>query len=195
MSLSSLATLSSGEVFALIGEIEVCPLCGGRGCAARLSVYWRRVIDENSLELSVPVPRFACHDRGPRRRLARTFSLLPAEVIPRRRWSLGWVLRVIVWVTVSQAEALRELSEAGQAIEHRQLRRWLKVLGIAVERLRQHPVSSAVQVETAGSRQQQAGALRRAFEAWQTAGRGSPGMLVMAWQERWQSLLFDIKLS
>jgi hypothetical protein len=64
-----------------------------------------------------------------------------------------------------------------------------------VERLQQHPVSAAVQVETAGARRQQAGALRRAFEAWQTAGRGSPAMLVMAWQERWQSLLFDIKLS
>ena len=34
--LSRLSGVSVGEVFAMIGEIELCPLCGGRRCAARL---------------------------------------------------------------------------------------------------------------------------------------------------------------
>jgi hypothetical protein len=36
MPLASLAGLSAVEMFALVGAIEVCPCCGGKGCAVHL---------------------------------------------------------------------------------------------------------------------------------------------------------------
>ncbi len=124
---------------------------------------------------------------------ARTFSVLPADVIPRRKWSLGWMLKVALWCSDSLVEALDELSEAGMAVEARQLSRVLEVLGVACERLCQHPVEGVVMRPT-GSRRQQAVALSLGCLTWEVSGRGPPGSLVMVWNTTWDSLLMDVRV-
>lgn len=117
--------------------------------------------------------------------------MLPAEVIPRRRWSLGWLLKVALWCSDSLVVGLDRLSAAGMVVEARQLERLLTVLGIGCERLRQHPVAG-LGVETEGGRRQQAAALSR---AWQASGRGPPAELVMAWYRQMKCPLLDVRVS
>lgn len=137
--------------------------------------------------------RFLCRDLGPRSHKERTFSVLPAEVIPRRLWSLGWMLKVALWCQDSLVEALDRLSAAGKVVESRQLSRVLQVLGIACERLHQHPVEG-VEVEPGGSRRVQAVKLGSVMSRWRADGRGPPGSLVMAWNATWSSLLMDVRV-
>ena len=125
---------------------------------------------------------------------ARTFSVLPVEVIPRRKWSLGWMLKVALWCSDSLVEALDHLSEAGMAVEARQLSRVLEVLGIACERLHQHPVEG-IAVTPTDSRRRQALALSQGCLRWEASGRGPPGRLVMVCNRQWRSLLWDIRVS
>lgn len=165
-----------------------------RGLCRAPGVYRRGVVDEEGVEVEIVVVRFACRGIGPRRPKARTFSVLPADVIPRRKWSLGWVLKVALWCSDSLVAALDELSAAGMAVESRQLARVLEVLGIACERLHQHPVAGLA-VTPEGSRRRQAGELRRACLAWGGSGRGPPSSLVMVWQRQWKSLLLDVRVS
>ena len=146
------------------------------------------MVDRWFNELSIPVPRFICNGRGPQRSSAKTFSVIPAEVIPRRRYSLGLLLVVAFWCSDSLSIALDKLSEQGLVVERRQLVRLLKILGIACERLTQHPVAG-VKVDVVGSYRQQVVSIVNAL------GRDPPVEVVMAWQESWQRMLFDIKLS
>ena len=139
------------------------------------------------------MPRFLCRGRGPRPQEAKTFSVLPVEVIPRRRWSLGWMLKVALWCSDSLVEALGRLSEAGMVVEAGQLSRVLEVLGIVCERLHQHPVHE-VDVDTGGSRRLQAVRLGSLMSRWQAEGRGPPGSLVMSWNTTWGRLLMDVRV-
>ena len=170
------------------------PVMRGHGLCRASGVYRRVVVDDDGVELFLVVVRFLCRGLGPRRPKARTFSVLPADVVPRRLWSLGWMLKVALWCQDSLVEALDRLSAAGMVVEARQLRQVLDVLGVACERLHQHPVEG-VQVTPEGSRGLQARELCRACAAWEASGRGPPGSLVIAWQQRWQSLLLDIRVS
>jgi hypothetical protein len=117
--------------------------------------------------------------------------VLPADVLPRRRWSLGWLLKVALWCSDSLVAGLDQLSAAGMVVEARQLTRLLTVLGIGCERLHQHPVAGLV-VETVGGRRRQAVALSRACQA---DGRGPPADLVIAWYRQMKSLLLDVRVS
>ena len=167
-------------------------LRGQRLCCSS-GVYQRGVVDGEGRELWIAVPRFLCRGLGPRPARSTTFSVLPAEVIPRRRWSLGWMLKVALWCSESLVEALLRLSEAGMVVEARQLSRVLKVLGIVCERLHQHPVEG-VHVEPSGWRVQQALELVAGISRWQREGRGPPGSLVMTWNSTWTSLLTDVRV-
>jgi hypothetical protein len=120
--------------------------------------------------------------------------VLPADVIPRRRWSLGWFLKVALWCSDSLVAGLDRLSAAGMVVEARQLARLLTVLGIGCERLRQHPVAG-LGVETEGGRRQQAAALSQACQVWQASGRGPPAELVMAWYRQMKCPLLDVRVS
>jgi len=151
------------------------------------------VVDEDGVELLIPVPRFLCRRRGPRRVRARTFSVLPAEVIPRRKWCLSLLLKVALWCQESLTGALERLIRLGLVVEARQLERLLAVLGIACERLLQHPLDG-VEVGSRQGRREQARELVAAVQGWSAAGRGPPGGLVMAWQERWGLPWLDIRL-
>lgn len=119
--------------------------------------------------------------------------MLPVEVVPRRRWSLGWMLKVALWCSESLVEALGRLGEAGMIVEARQLSRVLEVLGIACERLHQHPVEGD-EVEPVGSRRLQALRLGAWMRHRQADGRGPPGSLVMRWNTTWGSLLMDVRV-
>jgi hypothetical protein len=125
--------------------------------------------------------------------VAPTFSVLPADLIPRRKWSVGWLLKVALWCSDSLVAGLNQLSDRGMAVEARQLMRLLTVLGIGCERLRQHPLTGLI-VETEGGRRQQALALSRACHAWEASGRGPPASLMEAWNRQWKSLLLDVRL-
>lgn len=102
-------------------------------------------------------------------------------------------LKVASWCEVSLRAALDSLSELGIIVEARQLRRWFVVLGIACERLWQHPLPG-VHVETAGRRRDQAFELVRVCHEWETSGGSPPRSLVMAWQERFLAPLLDTRV-
>ena len=166
----------------------------GRGVCRAPGFYRRDVVDEQGAEVVIVVVRFRCRGLGPRRPVARTFSVLPADVIPRRRWSLGWVLKVALWCSDSLVAALNRLTAEGMVVEARQLARVLEVLGVACERLHQHPLAG-VEITPEGRRWQQAVELCRACWTWEASGRGPPGGLVMAWHRQWKSLLLDVRVS
>lgn len=42
-----------------------------------------------------PIPRFRCRAKGPRRPTGVTFSVLPAELLPRRAFSLASILGIL----------------------------------------------------------------------------------------------------
>ena len=84
---------------------------------------------------------------------------------------------------------------AGMVVEARQLSRVLQVLGIACERLHQHPVDGVeVEVEAGGSWRQRAATLPGVMSRWRAEGRGPPGSLVIAWNGRWNGLLMDARV-
>lgn len=73
-----------------------CPLCRGADCAVRHGLYHRCVVDaDGSVIERFPIPRFRCQRRGPFRSEAATFSVLPAELVPRRRFSLPLMLLIV----------------------------------------------------------------------------------------------------
>ncbi len=73
-----------------------CPLCRGANCAVRHGLYHRCVVDaDGSLIERFPIPRFRCRRRGPLRAKAVTFSVLPAALVPRRRFSLALMLLIV----------------------------------------------------------------------------------------------------
>ena len=102
-------------------------------------------------------------------------------------------VKVASWCEVSLRAALDSLSEMGIIVEARQVRRWLAVLGIACERLWQHPLPG-VTVEMAGRRRHQALELVRVCHEWEASGGSPPRSLVMTWQERFLAPLLDIRV-
>lgn len=143
--------------------------------------------------MEIVVIRFRCRGRGPRTPKSRTFSVLPADVVPRRRWSLPWMLAVAWWCSDSLKAGFDQLTAAGMTVEARQLARVLRVLGVVCERLHEHPVEG-VELSPLGSRRQQAAELRRAFLSWEASGRGPPASLVLAWNQQVGKLLFAVRL-
>ena len=80
------------------------------------------------------------------------------------------------------------------AVEARQLSRVLEVLGIACERLHEHPVEG-FERRPIGTRRQQAVALSLECLSWERSGRGPPGSLVTVWSTEWDNLLLDVRVS
>jgi len=124
-----------------------------------MGVYGRWAVDEDGLLWRILVPRYLCRRRGPRRGGDRTFSVLPARVVPRRRWALSLGLKVAGWYRDGLSMALDALSDLGLTLERLQVLRIMAVLAIGCERLRQHPLDE-VHVETSGGRLAQATACR-----------------------------------
>ncbi len=73
-----------------------CPLCGGADCAVRHGLYYRPVVEtDGSVIERFPIPRFRCRHRGRRQPEAATFSVLPAALVPRQRFSLPLMLLIL----------------------------------------------------------------------------------------------------
>ncbi len=104
---------------------ERCPVCDGQGCAVRHGLYRRRVVDRGGRRYEhFPVPRFRCRRRGTRPAEAVTFSVLPVELVPRRRASLPlmlWILRLLLAGGHTVHDALDALADS---FSHRE-RPWL----------------------------------------------------------------------
>jgi hypothetical protein len=106
------------KVYDLIPSFrDRCPLCRGTSCAVRHGVYYRRVVDvDGRLVKRLPVPRFRCRRRGSFEPAHRTFSVLPASAVSRRRFSLPLMLRIVDlvrrWRSIPQV--LDDLATAGE---------------------------------------------------------------------------------
>lgn len=129
---SALAGLDLG-VYRLIPDYrDCCPLCGGAGCAVRHGLYFRDAVGvDGSLE-RLPIPRFRCRRRGPHKSGPRTFSVLPSCLVPRRRYSLQLIQRILDLVATmpSIAAVLDELATWDRSAAGR-----LLIDGAAVYRL------------------------------------------------------------
>jgi hypothetical protein len=159
-----------------------------------MGVYRRWVVDEDGLRWRILVPRYLCRRRGPLRGGDRTFSVLPACLVPRRRWALSLGLKVAGWYRGGLSMVLDALGDLGLAFERLQVLRIMAVLAVGCERLRQHPLDG-VHVETSGSRLAQAVELARLCRDWERSGRGPPSSVVMAWQRRFGKPLLAIRLT
>jgi len=192
VSLSRLAELTPSQVYELLPTFRgECPCCGGKECAEHLAVYWRTVTvwDGSEAEfLKIPVVRFLCNNLGPRSAASATFSVLPADVLPRRRWTLSMLTQVSRWAQKSAKAAMDKLSEVGITIESRSLSRMTSLLRAVYERLRSQPVAG-FRLVTTTSRKEQVRSVRGKLEG----ERGPP--FVLAWQERWGQPLLDVNMS
>lgn len=113
--LSTLAGLGLA-IYALISDfLGRCPVCDGRNCPVRHGLYYRQVQDsDGSLYEAFPIPRFRCRRRGPRTPEAVTFSVLPAQLVSRRRCSLPlmlWILELFLVADQSMDTVLDRLAE------------------------------------------------------------------------------------
>lgn len=85
----------------------------------RHGLYRRRVADRGgAVYESFPIPRFRCRRRGPRTPRAATFSVLPVELVPRRRASLPlmvWILDHLLEAGRSMRSVLDALADAGRS--------------------------------------------------------------------------------
>lgn len=67
-----------------------CPICGGSDCARFHKYYTRKVIDIAGVRYEdFPVARFLCRNQK------LTFSLLPYQLIPYRKYSLDLIILIL----------------------------------------------------------------------------------------------------
>jgi len=74
----------------LIGP--TCPICGEEHCYREITPYWRNAIElfPGFEKRRIPIARFLC------RRLPRTFSLLPIQLIPYFQYTASAVLGTLL---------------------------------------------------------------------------------------------------
>lgn len=179
-----------------------CPLCRGSGCAVRHGLYRRKLVDaDGRVYERFPVARFLCRRRGPERAAHRTFSVLPAEAVPRRRFSLGlmvWIVRLLTTGGKTLRRTLDELAALGREsrpellVEEAALCRILRLFGGVYARLRSFPAPGLeARPEVEGLRPQAWEVVRLLEKA---GPRGSPGVkLVLSFHRRWPPrLLWDL---
>ena len=202
--LSRLATLGL-KVYEWVPDFRRrCPLCAGAGCAVRQGLYFRRVVDgEGAVYERFPVSRFLCQRKGPRQARDRTFSVLPTELVPRRRFALPlmlWVLelRLLRQRSVQQVlDALATLPADSRGVllpDEVLVYRILHLFSRVYERLQSFPVPETPLAAGLQDPRSQAQAVFQALTEGQA--RGSPLAVVGAFQQRYfPHLLFDLRLS
>jgi len=173
-------------VYGLIpGFQERCPLCRGAGCAVRHGLYFRQAVDvDGAVYERFPVPRFLCREKGPHKPEARTFSVLPASLVPRRRFSLPlmlWLLCLVLEGGKTVRQALDCLAEScrGQpggplCPDELAVHRLITLFSRGFERLQSFPVPEADAGSGTQGRRPQALALLRLLSR---PCRGSPSAL------------------
>lgn len=196
--LSVLARLGL-EVYDLIPDFrDRCPLCRGKGCPVRHGLYHRGVADQDgSYYDAFPVPRFLCRRKGPCHPEAVTFSVLPSELVSRKRFSLPLMLWILERLLVGSAsinamlEALGELFGDAQRAwrpEPQAIYRLLHLFSKVHARLRSFPVGVVtMEPGVSGLRAPS----RSVLEAFGGHARASP--LVLAFHRQYDHLLFDVR--
>lgn len=183
---------------------ERCPLCEGVDCAVRHGLYFRRVVDrQGRVYEAFGVPRFLCRRRGPRRSRHVTFSVLPAALLPRRRFSLALLRRIVLLVAEGSrklSQVLDELAGADQGgrdalvVEELALSRSLLVFSAVYARLQSFPVEGLTL--EAGLQSVRSQAVEVARHLGPLEPRGSPSRGVLDFHHRYfPQLLFDVRLS
>jgi len=74
-----------------------CPLCGGEGCVQFIGYYHRCVVtkDGDSYD-DFPIARYLCRRKGKRRVVNhRTFSLLPRQLVPYKKYSVEFMMKQV----------------------------------------------------------------------------------------------------
>ena len=179
-------------------------MCGCRLCRAPGLVFPTGVVDgEGAVYERFPVPRFLCQRKGPRQARDRTFSVLPTELVPRRRFALPlmlWVLelRLLRQRSVQQVlDALATLSADSRGVllpDEVLVYRILHLFSRVYERLQSFPVPETPLAAGLQDPRSQAQAVFQALTEGQA--RGSPLAVVGAFQQRYfPHLLFDLRLS
>jgi len=188
-------------VYELIPDYrDSCPLCGGAECAVRHGLYFRQVVARiGTLFERFPVPRFLCRGRGPGTPSAVTFSVLPAGLATRKRWSVALMLWV-AWLVLlagrsigtvqSELAALREEVVVDEVAIHRVVR----TLAGCYARLLSFPVCGYLVMPGLVSVRDQATEAVRVLTG--VGGRGPPTELVVAFHQAWfPNLLLDLPVA
>ena len=186
------------QVYELVPDYrDRCPLCDGRGCAVRHGLYFRQVVDEDGTFFEwFPVPRFLCRRRGPGKPSAVTFSVLPAGLAPRRRWSVAlmlWVAQLVLLAGRSIGGVQSELAALRREVivDEVAIHRVVRVLAGCYARLLSFPVfGHSVTAGLVSVRDQAAEAVRVLTGMGQ---RDPPAELVLSFHQTWfPNLLLDL---
>lgn len=199
--LSTLSRLGLGiyeKIRGLQDLLRSCPICGGSNCAIRHGLYLRRVVDDlGQLLEKFPVPRFLCQRRGVKEGCAApgalTFSVLPSQVVPRRRLCLSrmvWLLNL--WLVCGQP--VSQVLEAFcswvvhdwwlDAVDLRRLRRLFSQIYF---RLQAQPVSGVSLASGLSGTEESA---RAVVQALQKARGGACGVVLGFHRHHGPALLF-----
>lgn len=189
------------QVYELIPDYrDSCPLCGGAGCAVRHGLYFRQVVDrDGTLYEHFGVPRFMCRRKGPGKPTAVTFSVLPADLAPRRRWSVTlmlWVGELVLLAGRSIDAVQSELAALSSEVivDEVAIHRVVRMLAGCYARLLSFPVSGcSVMSGVVSVRDQATEAVRVLTGAGQ---RDPPAELVLAFHQTWfPNLLLDLPVA
>lgn len=202
--LSSLYALGLGVYEKLPDFRDRCPLCGGRRCAVRHGLYFRRVLDaDGRLYEDFPIARFLCRRKGPARAQDVTFSVLPLELVSRRRFSLPlmvWVLELLLVARHSVSQVVEAFAQLFQQqpepllIEPLTVYRMLRLFAGVYQRLSSFPLAQTTGNQP--SADQRACALILLEWLAEAARRAPPRSLVWAFHQRYfPHLLFDLRLA
>jgi hypothetical protein len=132
-----------------------------------------------------------------------TFSVLPAVLVPRRRFSLGLLIRIVLLIgagTGRLTQVLDELAAGDRGghdalmLEELGLSRSLRLFSAVYARLQSFPLEG-VRIE-AGLQSVRAQAVEVAQRLGPVEPRGSPSRAVLSFHHRYfPHLLFDVRLS
>ncbi len=179
-------------------------MCQGADCAVHHGLYFRRVVDLfGQVFEAFGVPRFLCRRRGPVKSRHVTFSVLPSELVARRRFSLAlmtWIVQLVGEAGRTLSQVLDTLAAADQAghdalvVDELAVRRILLLFSGVYVRLQSFPLDDLSVREGLQTIRSQAFEIAKVVSPAEP--RGSPSCLVLDFHRHYfPSLLFDIRLS
>lgn len=75
---------------------DYCPICSRENCARFLGFYYRPVVTKEGIYYKdFPIIRYKCENKGNKKTKDVTFSLLPHELIPYVKYSIGFIFRIL----------------------------------------------------------------------------------------------------
>ena len=179
-------------------------MCQGADCAVHHGLYFRQVVDLiGRVYEAFGVPRFLCRKRGPLKSRHVTFSVLPSELVARRRFSLAlmtWIVQLVGEARRTLGQVLDKLAAADQGghdalmVEELAVHRILLLFSGVYARLQSFPLDDLSVREGLQTIRSQAFEVAKVVSPAEP--RGSPSSLVLDFHRHYSpSLLFDIRLS